>query len=432
MPLLSVYNHLMQGFAMSKQTRFDTHKKSELRDVYNNIMRLTQEQPFYKVDFNESAQKYTLGIKDYALSLSTSLKELYVDDDSSVFKRKALSSSNPKAVELEVNEYEDPTHSITKPVEIEVKSLATRQENVGSPVVADASDLPSGKYNFTANVDNGAYSFQFNVTDNSTNLTLLTKLSDFINKTPIGISTNVIHSRESGLARLELKSVYAGTKTPGTPAFSFEDTALPSDANVGITEHFGLNNIKTPAANTVFTVNGREHETRTGNYFFSKGINLKLNRVTDEPVIISTVTDKTPVVKKINDLIGKYNDTIDFIKETGNDTRSSRRLIRELSNVTLKYKDNLAEHGIDVEGGKLVANNKILYPAAESGKLEDFFTEEDGFVKALERKLNNISINPMDYLDKTVITYPNTQAAHKAFSPYITSVYSGLLYNNYC
>lgn len=38
-------------------------------------------------------------------------------------------------------------------------------------------------------------------------------------------------------------------------------------------------------------------------------------------------------------------------------------------------------------------------------------------------------LNPLDYIDKVVVTYPNTNINYP--NPYIPSKYSGLLFNDY-
>ena len=184
MPLLSVYNHLMQGLIMMRPNRFDTHKKSELQNVYRDIMRLTSEQPLYKVTFDESAQEYTLGIKNAALSLSSMVKELNTDDSASVFKNQILTSDQPETVDVTVLEGSSlPDESL--PLYVEVSSLSSPQENHGNFVPADEATLVSGQYNFTIGIEENLYSFQFNVSNGATNLDLQKKLADFINKTII-------------------------------------------------------------------------------------------------------------------------------------------------------------------------------------------------------------------------------------------------------
>ena len=92
----------------------------------------------------------------------------------------------------------------------------------------------------------------------------------------------------------------------------------------------------------------------------------------------------------------------------------------------------LAAHGIHMEkDGSLTMDRDTVYTCAKDGSLENFFSKEHSFSSDLLKKLSDISLNPMEYLDKTVVTYPNT-AAKKTYNPYVTSIYSGLLFNNYC
>ena len=135
MPLLSVYNHLMQGLIMMRPNRFDTHKKSELQNVYRDIMRLTSEQPLYKVTFDASAQEYTLGIKNAAISLSSMIKELNTDDSASVFHNRVLVSSQPEVIDISVLEGSS-VDDFALPLRVEVNALSSPQENHGHFVPA--------------------------------------------------------------------------------------------------------------------------------------------------------------------------------------------------------------------------------------------------------------------------------------------------------
>ena len=83
------------------------------------------------------------------------------------------------------------------------------------------------------------------------------------------------------------------------------------------------------------------------------------------------------------------------------------------------------------KAGTLSIDEKLMYNAAGNGGLEHLFSEDSQFSSALLKRLSDISLNPMEYLDKTVVTYPNT-TAKKTYNPYVTSIYSGLLFNNYC
>ena len=52
------------------------------------------------------------------------------------------------------------------------------------------------------------------------------------------------------------------------------------------------------------------------------------------------------------------------------------------------------------------------------------------FSNAMMRKSRQISLNPISYVDKTVVEYKNPG---KTFSnPYTSSAYAGLMFNSYC
>ena len=104
MPLLSVYNNLIHGYVMSRQTRFDSHKRSELSDIYNKIRKISAEQPLYKIDFDDDVQEYTLSVKEHAMALTAAVKELSSGDAEGAFSRFTMRSDMPGTVGVEVLE----------------------------------------------------------------------------------------------------------------------------------------------------------------------------------------------------------------------------------------------------------------------------------------------------------------------------------------
>ena len=97
-----------------------------------------------------------------------------------------------------------------------------------------------------------------------------------------------------------------------------------------------------------------------------------------------------------------------------------------------RFTSDLEACGLSVsKEGTLSVNEKAMYAAAGNRSLEQLFSEDSAFTTTLLKKLNDIALNPMEYLNKTVVTYPNI-TAKKTLNPYISSIYCGLLYNNYC
>ena len=430
MPLLSVYNHLMQGLIMMRPNRFDTHKKSELQNVYRDIMRLTSEQPLYKVTFDESAQEYTLGIKNAALSLSSMVKELNIDDGTSVFKNQILVSSEPDTVDVSVLEGTT-VQDADLPLSVEVSSLSSPQENHGNFVPSNEAALLSGQYNFTIGIEENMYSFQFNVSNGSTNLELQKKLADFINKTSIGLRTRIVQEPDTGESRLDLIAITAGS-SDGEASFRPADVRFPDDASHGIITHFGLDNIGVSPVNTSFSINGIPKEVRGRSYLYNNELTLSIKETTLTPVSIGKVTNQEPIVEKLRSFVDKYNSIFDYVQEKQPDNNRAKKLLYDLGNSMRQFSSELEGCGLSLaKSGTLSINEKKLYTAAGNGMLEHLFSEESRFSSTMMKKFSDIALNPMEYLNKTVVTYPNV-TAKKTLNPYVSSIYCGLLYNNYC
>lgn len=430
MPLISVYNHLIQGLIMMRPNRFDTHKKSELQNVYRDIMRLTSEQPLYKVSFDESAQEYTLGIKNAALSLSSMIKELSVDDNTSVYKNQIVVSDRPEVVDVSVLEGTSVADEAL-PLSVEVSSLSSPQENHGHFVPSDEAALVSGQYNFTIGIEENMYSFQFNVSNGSTNLELQKKLGDFINKTSIGLRTRIVRDSETGESRLDLIAVTSGASDKEA-SFRPADVRFPSDASHGIITHFGLDQISMSPVNTCFTVNGIPKEVRGRSYLYHDAMVLSINDTTTDAVTIKKVTNHESVNEKLYAFVSKYNSIFDYVQKQQPDNHQAKKLLYELGSTMRRFSSELEPCGLFVsKDGTVLVDDRKLTAAASSGLIERLFSEESLFSETLIKKFSDISLNPMDYLNKTVVTYPNI-TAKKTLNPYVSSIYCGLLYNNYC
>ena len=79
----------------------------------------------------------------------------------------------------------------------------------------------------------------------------------------------------------------------------------------------------------------------------------------------------------------------------------------------------------------LSLDEALVRQSIEEGDMDEIFSSEHGFAARVNNKISEIKLNPLEYVDKKVVTYPNT--LHVPYpSPYITSMYSGLFFNNYC
>ena len=60
----SVYNYYLTTYGSSNVSRYDAHKKSQLRDVYNRMVKLNKESPLYKISNSGDVQKFAIDIKE--------------------------------------------------------------------------------------------------------------------------------------------------------------------------------------------------------------------------------------------------------------------------------------------------------------------------------------------------------------------------------
>ena len=78
---------------------------------------------------------------------------------------------------------------------------------------------------------------------------------------------------------------------------------------------------------------------------------------------------------------------------------------------------------------KDIDEEKLTSSLSGNATASDISTLRD-FTKSATKKIADIQLNPMDYVDKRIVAYKNPHIKHFA-NPYITSAYSGMLFNSY-
>ena len=59
----SVYNYYLSTYRHKESTKYDTHKKSELKEIYHSMLSVNRRSPLYKLENEAEAQKYAIDIK---------------------------------------------------------------------------------------------------------------------------------------------------------------------------------------------------------------------------------------------------------------------------------------------------------------------------------------------------------------------------------
>ena len=72
----------------------------------------------------------------------------------------------------------------------------------------------------------------------------------------------------------------------------------------------------------------------------------------------------------------------------------------------------------------------LLKESIATHQNEDSYETLKSFAGSLLKKTSQVSINPMEYVDRTIVAYKNP--GHNFTNPYVTSAYSGMIFNSYC
>lgn len=428
--LNTVYNNYLTTYTPKSITRYDTHKKSELRSVYNSIVKLNKESPWYLPTTNKDTQHYAVDIKENARLLRNTLAGLGGLEEQDLFNQKSAYSTDENIVSATFVGTQAP-EGTSPEFTMEVQALATSQENMGLFLDNTAVTLKPDTYSFDVAINDMNYEFQFSISENETNRDVQERLVRLINNSGIGIRASLMETDASRTA-LRLESDATGISLGKDSIFTISDNHTSKAA--GTVEYFGLDYTSREASNARFLINGEERTASSNQFTVGKLFEVNLHNIsqTNEPVTIGLKTDVESLTDNITQLIGGYND---FVKATSAylDSQSkSRQLLSEIKGIASLYNQPMEAMGMTMkEDGTLSINPGMLKGAAlEAEDIAQTFGYLKKFSNSLIRKSNQVSINPMNYVEKTVVAYKNP--GHNFVSPYATSAYSGMMFNGYC
>ncbi len=422
--MLEVYNHLAAAYH-PKQSRVRASASKELVNVYNHIRNLSSQSPLFKLNLTGSGQIYALNIKDTALSLKYHLED-YDDEDRSAFLRQEAYSEEPEIVEVHLTS--DSTKNIPNEFYLRVLELAATQLNQSKSVSSSEKSGLNGLYQFTVTMDDTPYQFNLKLKQDNTNQQVIENLNDFIGRSSIGLSPS-ISQKENGEIQLSLESESTGSMEEER-SFTLEDTQIGNTEN-GLVSFYQLNHMIRSPKNAKFTLNGSPKEALSNTFRLYRNLSVTLKSVSDSTVRIYLRPEAKSIYEDVHETIDTYNRLVD-IASANKGNRRSQKLLRELGTVVKDFQEELAECGIQLmEGFHLQIEEEKAKEKIQDGSMKNLLTEPGGFGKELAIRASLISLNPMDYLDKVIITYPNLLAPMSS-NPYLTSIYSGMLFNSYC
>lgn len=430
--ITNAYNYYMTTYAPKQsRSRYSTHKQSELKDVYNSIVKMSKESPTYLYDRSKSVFKYAINIKEEALGLKDALTALTNEaDPTSIIGRKIANSSYPDAISVSYvgnNSSSDSKNSY----ELEVSELAKPQVNTGIFLPEKELSLLPNDYSFELQTKNTTYEFKFHISHNDTNNSIQKRLTKLINNSDIGVSASIL-SDEKGNSAIQITSNYTGQQDSNPISTLFNISSSPEDLD-DVVKYFGLNNVSQLPDDAVFTLNGEERTSPSNTFTLDNSFELTLKKCTEpeKPVYIGFKTDIDTIADNIKSLVLQYNSMVDTASQyTIVNKVQSHSLTKDLNSLTKQFHSPLESIGLNTdEDGKISIDDSLLYQALEEDT-DDTVQTIFNYRSALVNKTDKVLLNPMEYVNRTIVTYPNPG---KAFvNPYVTSIYSGMLFNSYC
>lgn len=424
----SVYNYYLSTYASKQLTKYDTHKKSDLKDIYNNIVNISKKSPLYLLHNTEDAHKYAIDLKETAREM----KNIVASFDSSInqngiYGRKIAASDNEDVLDVTyIGDNDEPT---TPTLEVKVNRLASPQINTGEYLPDTTCKLAAGSYTFDMRIASNTYEFQFNINKNDTNADIQNKIARLFNRSGIGVDANIVES-PSGNKALEIRSQSTGVVEYTGQTFTISPGK--DESSEKLIKYFGLDNISNMPENASFNINGTDETSTTNTFTVNREFEITLKDVSDDDdsVMISFKQDVDALIESTSELTEGYNNILSLVKNKADTSYESSKLSNEIQAIIRRNRSELESCGIKVsDEGYLSIDKAVMSQAAEEDGIESIYQSLSDFKGNILNKANHISIDPMNFVNKTLISYPNPIRQYA--NPYVTSIYTGMMYNGY-
>lgn len=425
----TAYGYYLSTYANKSASRYDTHKKSELRNIYNTIVKINKESPLYKFQNTGDVQKFAIDIKEGARNIKNVVASLSDDDDiGTAFQKKIAFSTQENIVTANYIGTSKQAEAMDN-FEIEVRQLAKPQINLGTFMEKERLDLRPDTYAFDLETTSAAYEFQFNVTSSSTNYDVQKKLADLISNAGINLQGSVIED-EQGRSALKIESGNTGRNR--NEDFLFNITPQGNRNSMTALHVLGIDYISQPSQNAEFLLNGEERSSFTNTFSINNAFELTLHGISEEgnPATIGFKANIDAIADNIQTLVDSYNVVIQTADKYA-DTQQTTRLFRDISSAAFALQNHLEPLGLMVDShGEISIDKALLEEAVNVEDPSESFSVLNDFKNLLNEKATNASLDPMKYVDKIVVVYKNPQKT--LVTPYVTSIYSGMMMDRYC
>ncbi len=431
--MTSIYNHYMTTYSPRKSdARLDSHKKSELKNIYNNIIEINKEAPLYLYDKSEATKNFAVALKEDARQLQHTILNSAGKSQKELFHSKVAYSGNEDILQAKYIGNNTVSNEDIPTYEVQVLNLASPQVNISNFLPCGEQGLTAGNYSFDVTANDIGYEFHFTVNEDDTNIDIQTKLARLFNHSNIGLNATIIDGVNDTAALRLVSSRTGQPNLVGKNIFTIEEKNRTNPQKC--VNYLGLNYVTSEASNAKLVVNGKEQQADTNRIILDDLYELELLGVSDEdqpPIEIGVKANTDALKDNIRNLIGGYNSFLQAVDQYQGLKANRGKLSHELMGVVRLYHNELDAIGINTtENGSLSIDETLLNQSAESEDASSLLSPLKEFSTSLYDKGEQISRDPLNYAYKKIVAYKNPG---KNFNtPYLTSHYSGLLFNYYC
>ncbi len=427
----SVYNYYAAQYGHREYSKYDTHSKAQLKSTFGRLQKINSQTPSYKIDFSDAALKYAIDLKENARELSQIADELSDESTDSITYKRSATSSSPQVIDAEyigdscVQDYE--------PLEVTVSQLACPQTNTGNFLQPNSKPFAAGEYSFDLQVQDLTYQFEFGVNATDTVTDTQQKIARLINQADIGLNAQLL-TDGLGNSAISITSDATGIRGISPTIFHIQsqNSSDASDSNTELVSTLGLDRVTQYPANAVYSVNGTTATSVSNEVTIDNNYVLTFFDTTGKaPVTISMNTDTDAIADSIGELIGGYNNLISVTANDANEHfEGNEKLKKDFAGIAKSYNHLLNENGLSVtDNGTIAVDRDAIISAADNGTLGDIFLGLNAFKQAVQKKAEDISLNPMDYVNNKIIAYKNP--LRPTNDPYNLSAYTGMIFDGY-
>ena len=372
----NLYNTLFQG-------KVAMHNNRLSRDLFptNNAQG--------KGSFGSNSVQYINDIKSASSALSGALKEL----SGPAFSNRTLVSSNNDVMTVS---YTGSNVSSMADMRVQVDQIAMGQQNEGNRLSSSALySGDRGNNRFEIQTGGKTTSLSINVMAGDSNRDVQQKMATAINNAGLGLRATVETDSATNVSMLKVESTNVGTDEKN--AFSIRDVTGNAVAQIG------ANQVSRQRQDAIYRVNnGPAQVSRSNTVNLGNGVSATFKASSDQAVSVQRGKDMSHIRGVVENLVRSYNNLVGAAEGNVNDLKA-QSLASRLMNVTIAYSRSLTDIGIAFDSdGKMKVDTNRLNQAFENGKLEQFFTENNGrnfgFGATLGRLADNVANNTASFV----------------------------------